>query len=68
MYELLIGLHVTDNDMYQQSREGMMPILFKMGGGFRYDFTIEETWSGWPSPKHDLRLRSALVKKDNASE
>ena len=43
MYELLIGLHVIDNEGYQKYREGMMPILARMGGGFRYDFTIDET-------------------------
>ena len=43
MFELLIGLHVIDHEMYQQYREGMLPVLTRMGGGFRYDFTIDET-------------------------
>ena len=41
-HELLIGLHVTDDDMYTRYREGMTPILHKYGGSFRYDFRISQ--------------------------
>ena len=43
MLELLVGLNVTDQELYKRYREEMLPILTEMGGGFRYDFTIEET-------------------------
>ncbi len=38
--ERLVGLFVTDDDLYQQYREAMLPILEQHGGGFGYDFKI----------------------------
>ena len=40
MIELLVGLKVTEDTMYSDYRKAMMPILNKMGGGFRYDFQV----------------------------
>ncbi len=40
--ERLVGLFVTDDDLYQQYREAMLPILKQHGGGFGYDFKIEK--------------------------
>jgi len=45
-HELLIGLHVTDDDMYTRYREEMTPILHEYGGSFRYDFRIGEVLDG----------------------
>jgi len=39
-YEMMVGLTVTDDALYQQYREAMAPLLAAHGGGFRYDFTI----------------------------
>ena len=39
-HELLVGLTVTDDALYQQYRAAMAPLLAAHGGGFRYDFTI----------------------------
>lgn len=41
-YEILVGLEVSDSEIYAQYRAAMTPILEKFGGGFRYDFTIAE--------------------------
>lgn len=41
-HEILIGLHVTDDDMYTRYREGMTPILHQYRGSFRYDFRIAQ--------------------------
>ncbi len=41
-YELLVGLEVTNDQVYTQYREAMAPILKRFGGGFRYDFKIQE--------------------------
>jgi len=41
-YEILVGLNVTDDELYQKYRDEMTPILKTYGGGFRYDFTIEK--------------------------
>ena len=41
-YELLVGLHVTNDKIYQDYREKMTPILIECGGSFGYDFKIAE--------------------------
>ena len=38
--EMLVGLEVIDDLVYQQYREAMTPILLEYGGEFGYDFTI----------------------------
>ena len=40
--EILVGLNVTDDELYQKYRDEMTPILKEYGGGFRYDFLIEK--------------------------
>lgn len=40
--ETLVGLYVTDDDLYRKYREGMSPILQTYGGGFGYDFKVSE--------------------------
>ena len=42
-FEMLVGLHVTDDEAYAEYRKAMMPILERYGGGFRYDFKVSET-------------------------
>jgi len=42
-FERLVGLDVRDEVGYQAYRAGMVPILKKYGGAFRYDFRISET-------------------------
>ncbi len=41
-YEMLVALHVTDDEVYQAYREKMTPVLIECGGGFGYDFRIAE--------------------------
>ena len=43
MYEMLVGLEIKDNEIYQNYRDKMGPLLIRHGGGFRYDFKIAET-------------------------
>lgn len=40
--ERLVGLFVTDDDMYQKYREHMFPVLQTFGGAFGYDFKVSE--------------------------
>ena len=42
VYEMLVGLHVTNDKVYQDYREKMTPVLIECGGGFSYDFRIAE--------------------------
>lgn len=41
-FEILVGLQVKNDQMYNAYREHMMPILVQYGGGFRYDFKVSE--------------------------
>lgn len=41
-YEMIVGLHVTDEGIYADYREAMRPLLEKVNGGFRYDFRVSE--------------------------
>ena len=40
--EVLVGLHVHDDELYSAYRRGMTPILSSFGGGFGYDFRVSE--------------------------
>ena len=40
--EMLVGLQVIDERVYQAYREEMTPILEKYGGGFGYDFKVSD--------------------------
>lgn len=42
MYEMLVGLKVSDDQLYQAYREAMFPILQRYGGGFSNDFKVSE--------------------------
>ena len=52
-FELLVGLEVTDDEIYNIYRKEMTPILERVGGGFNYDFQISKT------------LKSAVPEKIN---
>ena len=41
-HEILVGLEVTDDELYQQYREAMLPILRGYGGRFIYDFKVSD--------------------------
>lgn len=45
-FEVLVGLHVSDEDGYAKYREGMTPILHEMGGSFRLDLRVSEMLKG----------------------
>ncbi|MCB1169224.1 MAG: DUF1330 domain-containing protein [Leptospiraceae bacterium] len=40
--EDLVGILVTDETLYDRYREGMLPILKRMGGYFRYDARVQD--------------------------
>ncbi len=42
MFEFLVGLNVSDKNVYTQYREAMMPILQSYNGRFGYDFVVSE--------------------------
>jgi len=45
-FEILVGLHVSDDAIYDQYRAGMTPILEEHGGYFSYDFRVSEMLKG----------------------
>jgi len=42
MYEFLVGLEVSDNEVYSDYRAAMKPILTSYGGEFGFDFVVSE--------------------------
>nr|WP_206074727.1 DUF1330 domain-containing protein [Pseudoalteromonas rubra] len=42
MYEYLVGLAVSDDEVYAQYRAAMKPILHVYQGGFGFDFIVSE--------------------------
>ncbi len=42
-YEILVGLNVVDDELYNAYRRGMTPILEKYQGSFRFDFIVQKT-------------------------
>jgi uncharacterized protein (DUF1330 family) len=49
-FEMLVGLQVLDDAIYDQYREAMKPVLQRFGGGFRYDFRVAEVLRSESSP------------------
>lgn len=41
-YEILVGLHITDNEQYSNYRAAMKSILAIYDGQFGYDFTVSQ--------------------------
>lgn len=41
-YEMLVGLNVLDDQMYQEYRKAIKPMISEYGGGFGYDFKVSE--------------------------
>ncbi|NOU49783.1 DUF1330 domain-containing protein [Pseudoalteromonas sp. JBTF-M23] len=42
MYEFLVGLEVSNDEVYSDYRRAMKPILNQYGGGFGFDFRVSE--------------------------
>lgn len=42
MYEYLVGLEVSNDDVYSNYRAAMKPILTSYGGKFGFDFIVSE--------------------------
>lgn len=61
-YERLVGIHVTDDKMYQKYREAMKPILETYGGGFSSDFKIAETLK--PTEHNDINRVFTIYCRD----
>lgn len=57
MFEMLVGLRVTDEGTYGRYRAAMLPRLESVGGGFRYDFKVSDVLIG----PEDTRLNRVFV-------
>lgn len=42
MIEILVALNITNDENYSLYRKGMTPLLNAVGGGFGYDFKIDQ--------------------------
>jgi uncharacterized protein (DUF1330 family) len=45
-HEILVGLHVTDDESYDRYRAAMTPLLEARGGFFRVDYRVAEVLKG----------------------
>jgi len=61
-YEMLVGLNVTNDEMYQEYRAAMKPILVQYDGGFKCDFKVSETLL--PSENKDINRVFIIYFKD----
>jgi uncharacterized protein (DUF1330 family) len=61
-YEMLVGLNVTNDEMYQEYRAAMKPILIQYDGGFKCDFKVSETLL--PSENKDINRVFIIYFKD----
>ena len=64
-FERLVGLYITDDEMYTKYRKNMTPILETYGGGFAYDFKIAETLKN--ESKKPINRLFMIYFKDEAS-
>jgi uncharacterized protein (DUF1330 family) len=39
-FEMVVALHLSNEEQYAEYREGMTPLLHAYGGGFRFDFVV----------------------------
>jgi len=65
-FEMIVGLNVVDREAYAEYRKGITPILKEYGGGFRYDFSIKETFSN--SSPHPITRLFAIYFPDKATK
>ena len=66
-FEMLVGLFVKDDEMYQKYREKMKPILESYGGGFSSDFKIAEVLKK-PSEELINRVFTIYFKDENSKD
>ncbi len=67
MVEMLIGLHVSDDERYTEYRRRMTPILERGGGSFGYDFRVSEVLIS-QTPKAINRAFTIRFPSDEAKE
>jgi uncharacterized protein (DUF1330 family) len=65
-YEMMVSLHVLDDEAYSSYREAMRPILERFGGGFRFDFRVGETLVN--AADHEINRVFAIYFADEASK
>lgn len=64
-YEMLVGLNVLDDQMYQDYRQAMKPILSTYGGGFGYDFKVSEVLL--PEASSDINRVFTIYFRDSGA-
>lgn len=65
-YEILVGMHVTDDGLYARYRAGMTPILAEHGGGFRYDFVVAQALKS--EAPHPINRLFAIYFRDKKAK
>ena len=57
-YEILVGLHVVDDVIYDEYRAAMKPILSNYEGYFGYDFKVSD------EKIHDIPTYKELIQNN----
>lgn len=66
-WEMMVGLFVSDPEVYRQYRDAMRPLLESVGGGgFRYDFEVARTLKS--EADHDINRVFAIYFADRESK
>lgn len=65
-YEMLVGIEVNNNEIYQKYRDAMAPVLKEYGGEFKLDFVVSETLK--PLDKQKVNRVFALSFKDEKTK
>lgn len=66
VFEMIVGLTVSDDRGYQAYRDAMTPLLVAAGGGFRYDFVVSKVLKS--ESTHPINRVFAIYFKDRASK
>jgi uncharacterized protein (DUF1330 family) len=68
MHEKLVGLLVSNEELYQEYRNAMLPILKEYGGGFGYDFNVSEVLINYSSNPINRVFTIHFPDKDSSKE
>ena len=65
-FELMVGLTVSNDQVYADYREAMRPLLEQHGGGFRYDFVVAKVLKS--EADHVINRVFAIYFKDEENK
>ncbi len=64
-HEMIVAMHVLDDEGYARYRDAMRPLLESYGGGFRYDFVVSKVLRS--EAEHPINRVFAIHFRDRES-